>query len=179
MDFELPLGDDAAPGETETGATVAEIADLMDRHLDADNPLRPYAQVLRGVPAARLRGFLTGSIDSVLRVPDGRYVVVDYKTNRLRPGELMVEDFHSGAMATEMIHAHYPLQALLYSVALHRYLRWRIAGYTPEHHLGGVQYHFVRGMAGPSTPPGCGVFEWKPPSELVTAISDLLAGVRR
>lgn len=179
LDFELPLGDDAASGETETGATVAEIADLMDRHLGADDPLRPYAQVLRGVPAARLRGFLTGSIDSVLRVPDGRYVVVDYKTNRLRPGELMVEDFHSGAMATEMIHAHYPLQALLYSVALHRYLRWRIAGYTPEHHLGGVQYHFVRGMAGPSTPPGCGVFEWKPPSELVTAISDLLAGVRR
>ena len=35
------------------------------------------------------------------------------------------------AMAAEMIGAHYPLQALLYSVALHRYLRWRLPGYTP------------------------------------------------
>ena len=28
--------------------------------------------------------------------------------------------------------AHYPLQALLYCVALHRYLRWRLPGYAPE-----------------------------------------------
>ena len=31
---------------------------------------------------------------------------------------------------------HYPLQALLYLVALHRYLRWRLPGYDPERHLG-------------------------------------------
>ena len=46
----------------------------------------------------------------------------------------------------------YPLQALLYSVALHRYLRWRIADYDPTVHLGGVAYLFVRGMVGPDTP---------------------------
>ncbi len=51
-----------------------------------------------------------------------------------------------------MIAAHYPLQALLYSVALHRYLRWRLPGYDPERHLGGVLYLFVRGMCGPDTP---------------------------
>ena len=49
---------------------------------------------------------------------------------------------------------------LLYSVALHRYLRWRLPGYSPERHLGPVQYHFVRGMIGPDTPSGCGVFQW-------------------
>ena len=48
--------------------------------------------------------------------------------------------------------AHYPLQALLYSVALHRLLRWRQPGYDPDRHLGGVLYLFVRGMAGPQTP---------------------------
>ncbi len=37
-----------------------------------------------------------------------------------------------------MQRAHYPLQALLYLVALHRYLRWRLPGYDPAAHLGGV-----------------------------------------
>ena len=63
--------------------------------------------------------------------------------------------------------AHYALQALLYTVALHRYLRWRLPGYDPEQHLGGVLYLFVRGMIGPDTPvvdgTPCGVFAWRPP----------------
>ena len=56
-----------------------------------------------------------------------------------------------------MISAHYPLQALLYSAALHRYLRWRLPGYDPEKHLGGVLYLFLRGMAGPDTPTQDGI----------------------
>jgi exodeoxyribonuclease V beta subunit len=81
-----------------------------------------------------------------------------------------------------MIEAHYPLQALLYNVALHRYLRWRQPGYDPEVHLGGVLYLFLRGMSGPgitgadSCAPG--VFSWIPPAGLVTGLSDLLAGTR-
>ena len=61
-----------------------------------------------------------------------------------------------------MAAAHYPLQALLYSVALHRYLRWRLAGYGAEQHFGGVLYLFVRGMsavergAPRARHPGCG-----------------------
>ena len=51
-----------------------------------------------------------------------------------------------------MLHSHYPLQALLYSVVLHRYLRWRLPGYDPERHLGGILYLYVRGMCGPETP---------------------------
>ena len=51
-----------------------------------------------------------------------------------------------------MIDAHYPLQALLYGVALHRFLRWRLPDYDPERHLGGTLYLFVRGMCGPATP---------------------------
>ena len=47
--------------------------------------------------------------------------------------------------------AHYPLQALLYTVALHRYLRWRIPGYDPERILGGALYLFLRGMSSPHT----------------------------
>ena len=47
-----------------------------------------------------------------------------------------------------MQRAHYGLQALLYTAALHRYLRWRVPGYDPEQHLAGVLYLFVRGMVG-------------------------------
>jgi exodeoxyribonuclease V beta subunit len=77
-----------------------------------------------------------------------------------------------------MLHSDYPLQALLYSVVLHRFLRWRQAGYSPDRHLGGVLYLFVRGMCGADTPEidghRAGVFDWQPPASLIIAVSDLL-----
>jgi hypothetical protein len=41
-------------------------------------------------------------------------------------------------MQEQMIHHHYPLQAHLYLVALHRHLSWRLPDYNPEQHLGGI-----------------------------------------
>ena len=74
----------------------------------------------------------------------------------------------------------YPLQALLYSVALHRYLCWRLVGYQPATHLGGVVYLFLRGMTGPSVAfsdgEPHGVFGWAIPPPLVVALSQLLDG---
>jgi exodeoxyribonuclease V beta subunit len=181
LSFEMPmLGGDRPSGE----ARVGQIADLLTRHLTGDDPLRGYADDL-AVPllaARRLRGFLNGSIDLVLRVrEDGaapRYLVVDYKTNWLGGEHLTTADYRPAAMAEAMRAAHYPLQALLYSVALHRFLRWRQPGYDPGTHLGGVLYLFLRGMAGPQTPVHdevpCGVFSWSPPAALVADLSDLL-----
>jgi exodeoxyribonuclease V beta subunit len=84
-------------------------------------------------------------------------------------------------MSQAMMGSHYVLQALIYQVALHRFLRWRMAGYDPDKHLGGIAYLFVRGMAGPSTPvrqgTTCGVFTWHPKTEMIMEISDLLTGV--
>jgi exodeoxyribonuclease V beta subunit len=82
-----------------------------------------------------------------------------------------------------MLHSDYPLQALLYLVVLHRFLRWRQHGYDPERHLGGVLYLFLRGMCGTGTPLAdghpCGVFSWLPPAGLAVALSDLLDDGRR
>ena len=178
LDFELPLaGGDDVLGEV----TLQGVADLLRRHLPADDVLASYADLLDTVAAPPLRGYLAGSIDAVLRVGGvgqtaPAYVVVDYKTNRIARGDLTARHFSREAMAGEMLRAHYPLQALLYCVALHRYLRWRQPGYDPARHLGGVQYLFVRGMVGAPTPAGCGVFDWHPPEALVVAVSDLLAG---
>jgi exodeoxyribonuclease V beta subunit len=186
LTFELPLagGDDPRRG----AATLRAIGDLLRRHLPADDPFAPYADRLtgHGMPAEPLRGYLTGSIDAVLRLTgdDGvpRYVVVDYKTNRLAPATEAVTAWHyrPAAMTAAMIDAHYPLQLLLYSVALHRFLRWRQPGYDPDRHLGGGLYLFVRGMVGPRTPVvdgmPCGVLTWRPPTALVVGLSALVDG---
>ncbi|PQM49477.1 RecBCD enzyme subunit RecB [Mycobacterium talmoniae] len=122
-----------------------------------------------------LRGYLSGSIDAVLRLPGPRYLVVDYKTNYL--GDTAA-DYVYPRLAEAMLHSDYPLQALLYAAVLHRFLRWRQPAYDPARHLGGVLYLFVRGMCGPDTPVldghPAGVFSWRPPAALVTALSDLL-----
>lgn len=175
--FELPL----AGGDRPAGAvSVHAIAALLRRHLAPGDPLHGYADRLDDPAlAATVRGYLTGSIDCVLRAGD-RFLIVDYKTNRLgAPGRpVRAEDYAPAALADAMQRAHYPLQALLYGVALHRYLRWRRPGYDPGRDLGGVLYLFVRGMTGPDTPRAgdvpYGVFSWRPPAGLIADLSDLL-----
>ncbi|MDO5068472.1 MAG: UvrD-helicase domain-containing protein [Propionibacteriaceae bacterium] len=181
LDFDLPLGDgDAA-------STVADLAKAMAELLPDDDPLAAYPERLLATDsaAARLSGVLTGSIDAVLQLPGGGFLVVDYKTNQvptLPEQELAVGHYTPTAMAEAMMQAHYPLQALLYCAALHRHLAWRLPGYSPERHLAGVGYLFVRGMAGPTTPViegrRCGVFEWHPPAALAVVASELLGGGR-
>ena len=189
MDFEFPL----AGGDNRAGAAdlrLADVGDVLARHLPADDPLASYADRLTDDTLGRqpLRGYLIGSLDVVLRIPDAalpgghRYLVADYKTNWLgepnRP--LNAADYTAPRLAEAMLHSDYPLQALLYCVALHRFLRWRQPGYDPNRHLGGVLYLFVRGMCGPDTPltdgHPAGVFSWRPPADLVCALSDLLHG---
>ncbi len=181
LGFELPL--QQGHGST---ATLKDIGSLLLRHLPETDSLHNYAAVLAGggVSAAMLRGFLNGSIDAVLRTPgdDGefRYLVVDYKTNRLGGADSVVWDYRPDVLPAAMAKSHYPLQSLLYSAALHRYLRWRLPGYEPHRHLGGILYLFVRGMAGPDTPRQsgvpCGVFSWHPPAAMIVELSDLLSG---
>jgi exodeoxyribonuclease V beta subunit len=96
---------------------------------------------------------------------------------------LTAADYGQPQLTAAMLHSDYPLQALLYVVVLHRFLRWRQPEYDPARHLGGVLYLFVRGMCGAATPAidgrPCGVFGWQPPVELVQALSDLLAAGER
>jgi exodeoxyribonuclease V beta subunit len=179
LDFELPL----RGGDRPNGVTLLrELSGLLRAHLPAEDPLAAYADALDDpvVGDGALKGYLGGSIDAVLRVA-GRYVIVDYKTNRLGAVDEPLTAWHyrTEAMAAAMTHAHYPLQAMLYEVALHRFLRWRLRDYDPERHLGGALYLFLRGMCGPDvlaadgTVPG--VFAWRPPAALVVAVSDALA----
>jgi len=192
LDFELPLAGGDLRDHPATEVRLGDVAPLLRRHLPEADPLLPYADALTApaLGGQDLRGYLTGSVDVVLRVPVGgatRYLVVDYKTNWLGglPGEggppLTSDSYRPEALCEAMGHSDYPLQALLYAVVLHRYLRWRLPGYDPATHLGGVLYLYLRGMCGPTTPSidgdPCGVFSWRPPVALVEELSDLLDGV--
>jgi exodeoxyribonuclease V beta subunit len=70
-----------------------------------------------------------------------------------------------------MGHSDYPLQALLYAVVLHRFLRWRVSDYDPELHLGGVLYLYLRGVDGE----GHGVHTERLPLALIEAMDALFA----
>ena len=180
MAFDLPLGSDSG------AALVNDIGALLRRHIGADDPMGPWARTFAAARPRQLKGHLTGLIDSVVRVGPAdtpRFVVVDYKTNRLaRPGRpTEAADYQPDSLARSMADHDYLLQALLYSAALHRFLRWRLPSYDPEVNMGGIAYLYLRGMAGPKTPiisgvPN-GVFEYRPKPELVVELSDLLAGV--
>ena len=183
LDFDLPLAGSGG------ASTQRDIGALLLDHLADDHPFRPYAQQLRTAnrPLA-LIGHMIGSIDLVARVPRGgetAYVISDYKTNRLhRDGDVSpIAAYDPAHLPRAMIEHDYPLQIVLYSVVLHRYLRWRLQGYEPQRHLGGAEYLFVRGMIGAATPCDAqgrpfGVFSWDVPPALTVALSQLLDGAR-
>jgi exodeoxyribonuclease V beta subunit len=183
VSFDLRLAEAGAlPSVRAIGTSVLD-------HLDLDHPLTGWATGLaEGSIEVSVGGHLTGSIDLVMRVPGGpagpRFVVADYKTNALHLRGMPVgpADYGTDRLVSAMEEHDYPLQALLYAVALHRYLRWRLPSYRPEAHLGGVAYLFLRGMAGSGAVSGtggpAGVFEWAVPPALVVSLSDLLDGRR-
>jgi len=181
LDFDLPIAN------TRAHLAARAIGEVLLATLDAQDPLREYAQLLADARFdIDLAGYLQGSIDAVLRVHDQagnpRFLVVDYKTNVLhrRGAAGIIEEYHPDKLVGAMTHSDYPLQALLYSVALHRYLRWRMPHYDPSVHLGGIAYLFVRGMIGSSTPTvngtPYGVFAWRPPAATIVALEALFAG---
>jgi exodeoxyribonuclease V beta subunit len=116
-----------------------------------------------------LNGMLNGFADLIF-AHAGRYHVLDYKTNHL--GEHL-SDYTGASLDAAMAVHDYPLQALLYTVALHRYLRRRLRDYSPERHLGDGVYLFLRGVG---LAPGVGVWRRRWPAALIVALDEAFAG---
>ncbi len=137
-----------------------------------------------------IAGILTGFIDLVFRAPtDGdpetrRYFVCDYKTNRIGPTgdrrDSRWRHYTQPWMDWEMAHHGYHLQALLYTVALHRLLAARLPDYDYDRDVGGHLYLFVRGMAGADTPRRdglpLGVYADRWPATVVLGLDAALSG---
>lgn len=139
---------------------------LLERHGYAAGPFREMLEELEFNP---LHGYMKGFIDLVFET-DHRFYLVDYKSNWLGPEPAAYRREHlDAAMARES----YVLQYLIYTVALHRYLRLRVPDYAYERHFGGIYYLFLRGMD-PVRGPDCGVFHDRPAPELVMALDTLM-----
>ncbi|MEQ1637542.1 MAG: exodeoxyribonuclease V subunit beta [Methylococcales bacterium] len=92
----------------------------------------------QALTAKQMCGYLTGFVDLIC-VYQGRYYVMDYKTNSL-------PDYQLHTLTTAMREHNYGLQYWLYSVVLHQYLQQRLPDYDFARHFGGIRYLFVRGM---------------------------------
>jgi len=108
--------------------------------------------------ARSLQGLLTGFMDVVFE-HEGRYYVLDYKSNKLA-------GYAPTDLAQGLLAHRYDVQFSLYLLALHRLLQARLPGYNYETHMGGAVYLFARGI----DQPGAGVFAHCPPKAMIEAL---------
>ncbi|XHA15786.1 exodeoxyribonuclease V subunit beta [Citrobacter farmeri] len=155
MEFYLPISQ----------PLIAERLDALIRQFD------PLSAGCPPLEFAQVRGMLKGFIDLVFR-HNGRYYLLDYKSNWLGENS---SAYTPQAMATAMQAHRYDLQYQLYTLALHRYLRHRIADYDYERHFGGVIYLFLRGVD--SEQPQQGIYTTRPSEELIARMDEMFAGV--
>ena len=137
-----------------------------------DALIREYDPLSAGCPPLNFRqvqGMLKGFIDLVFR-HEGRYYLLDYKSNWLGDSS---DAYTQDAMAAAMQQHRYDLQYQLYTLALHRYLRHRIADYRYDDHFGGVIYLFLRGVD--ATDPNSGIFSTRPDAALIEKMDELFA----
>lgn len=88
-------------------------------------------------------GWVKGFMDLVFRreISPGcqRYYVLDWKSNALL-------EYNSEEITKSMNESHYYVQAKLYQLALHQWLKQMMgSSYVPESNLGGAIYAYVRG----------------------------------
>lgn len=121
-----------------------------------------------GLGENQLRGFLSGKIDLVL--VHGKAVhVLDYKSNHL--GNALA-DYENAALQRAMDEHAYRWQALLYAVAVRRYLARRQRADAQPLPLGDVIYLFVRAVG---LAPGSGVWRHRFAPDFLGAVDALFA----
>jgi exodeoxyribonuclease V beta subunit len=129
---------------------------MVDRYVRPEGDLRARRSYVAGL--------MTGFIDLILRW-QGRYYVLDYKTNLLGPDR---SDYAPERLPAAIRAHDYDLQYLIYLVALQRFLRSRLGdAYDYETHVGGALYLFVRGMREGDC---AGIHHDRPPVGLIDAL---------
>ncbi len=165
--------------------SLADVGRLLTNEPDLPPEIAGFGAVLsdRRWADSAVAGFMNGSIDAVFRVEsndDAKFFVTDYKSDVLhdRKDSTPLEAYNSARIGQKMPEKGYVVQALVYAVALHRFLRWRLGdSYDFDRHFGGVTYMFIRGMIGALDPQGhpYGIWHWQPPRSLVESLDALFA----
>ena len=172
LDAPLPRG--ATLASLKFNARVRELEFhlfLQNERIDGDAIVTCLAKA--GIPVPNFNKthairYLKGFIDLVYE-HDGQFYVADYKSNYLGDS---IADYTVPAMQDSMTHSGYWLQATLYMVAMHRYLKVRKPDYQIEKHLGGAVYLYLRGMSAATDQTG--IVHWQPNPQLVLDVDQLL-----
>lgn len=156
LEFLFPV----KPSDTNpTGFT----ANVFNRYLQQYR----HADALPELSFYTLNGMMKGFIDLIF-MHNGKYYIVDYKTNYLGG---QIEDYNEPALHQAMLESYYDVQYLLYSVALMRYLKFRLPNFNYDENFGGVFYLFVRGMDQTSSH---GIYFRKPSEESILQLDQLM-----
>ncbi|UDG82617.1 exodeoxyribonuclease V subunit beta [Candidatus Vallotia cooleyia] len=116
-----------------------------------------------------LHGYMRGFIDSVVEF-HSRFWIIDWKSNYLGNSH---HAYRAHAISTVMDTHAYRLQALIYTIALHRHLKARLPGYDYDTHFGASLYLFLRGVR-PDWP-GAGIERFKPTRLAIEAFDALFS----
>jgi exodeoxyribonuclease V beta subunit len=119
-------------------------------------------------------GFMTGSVDLLFK-QNGKYYILDWKSNSLNRDP---KGFDRPGLVSEMASHSYFLQYLIYTVAVHRYLRQCLGdAYDYDRDFGGALYIFLRGVdQRKHKETQNGVFYKKPKKELIEKLGYALTG---
>ena len=99
--------------------------------------------------APSIGGMMDGVVDLAFRA-DGRYFILDWKTNAVVPAGSVPAGFRlpEAAIRREIVERAYALQWSIYAVALKRFLTGTLGkNYVHDRDFGGVVYLFVRWLA--------------------------------
>ena len=179
--LETPLGLRPEPGpclfDLEIGALRAEmgfsfVLPRVDMASWQDVCARHGRPGLVPTTARTIKGLMHGKIDLIFQ-HHGRYHLLDYKSNHLGA---TLEHYQGEALEDAMQAHHYVFQALLYTVALERYLRQRLRGYRRQQHLGECLYLFIRAVGlERHNAPQAGIWRHRFDEALLDEVADLLA----
>ena len=129
-----------------------------------------FKQHKRDYQFEQLNGMIKGFIDLMFEF-EGKFYVADYKSNHLGDS---YDNYHYSAMEQAMTGHDYHLQAILYTLALHRWLKHKLPNYDYNTHVGGAYYLFIRGMS--QVVPSNGVYFVLPEKAMIEALDDLFLG---
>ncbi len=149
------------------GLRLPALAEILQNH--------GYAGLIGGeagnASTEPIDGFMRGFIDLTVQW-EGRWYILDYKSNWLGH---QAKDYATEKLEAEMRAHRYPLQCLIYLLALHRYLGSRLPGYDYERHVGGAFYLFLRGMD-PAAGMSRGVWFQRPSRQCIEALDRFMGG---
>ncbi len=161
MAFDFALN----PGKNDTNV----IRDVLQKHwTNANGDNKQFLERIAHWETIIPDGFMTGFIDLLFKHNE-KYYILDWKSNRLN-GEPTGFN-HSGLVAEIATHAYF-LQYLIYTVAVHNYLRQCLGNsYNYNKHFGGVLYIFLRGVNPENRN---GIYYTKPAAPLIEDLSTTL-----